>query len=372
MTKSTYNIKIPFSVTRSSSKTLVRQTIDGLRVAILNGYYRPGDVLPTTRDLARRLGVSTIVTEAAVKAIAAEGLTNPRPRIGSVVLGRRERVWRGHVLFVSPESAGFYYFNQFADAFQGTLVEEGYLLTRFVLRRSPKGDYRFEGLDLALQQSVDLVVLMYDTPEIERYLSRFPVPFIVIGNMQARPGTHCVGCVRFNREAAVPTLVERCRAQGVKSAWQVGFVRGGSGRSADAMQTFRDAGISADEIVVLKHKFDGRPAEVQRAALETFAHICTARRFRLPDLLFVTDDYVASGILTAFDRFGIRIPNDVRFVCWANSGLGPVYHKELTRMEADPVRHGHLIADAAVRFLLGGDFRPDIEITPTWVDGETF
>jgi len=372
MTKHSEGKKIPFSVSRNSSRTLVRQTIDGLRVAILNGYYRPGDVLPTTRELAKRLGVSTIVTEAAVKAIAAEGLTNPRPRIGSVVLGRRERVWRGHVLFVSPESVGIYYFNQFADAFQGMLVADGYLLTRFVLRRESNGSYCFEGLEIALQQSVDLVVLMYDTPEIERYLSRFPVPFIVIGSRQGKPGAHCIGCVRFNRAATVPTLIERCRAQNVKSAWQVGFVKGASGRSADAMRQFHDAGISADEIVVLKRKFDGRPAEVQRAALNTFAHICSTRRPRLPDLLFVTDDYVASGILTAFDSFGIRIPDDVKFVCWANSGLGPVYHKNLTRMEIDPVRHGRTIADAAIRFLHDNDFKPDIEIAPIWVDGDTF
>lgn len=372
MTDASQEKKIPFTVSKSSGKTLVQQTIDGLRVAILNGYYRPGDVLPTTRELARRLGVSTIVTEAAVKAIAAEGLTNPRPRIGSVVLGRRERVWRGHVLFVSPESVGIYYFNQFADAFQGMLVANGYLLTRFVLRRKSNGSYCFDGLEIALQQSVDLVVLMYDTPEIERRLSRFPVPFVVIGNRQGKQGAHCIGCVRFNREAAVPTMVERCQTKKIKSAWQIGFVKGASGRSANAMPTFRNAGISADEIVVLKRTFDGRPAEVQRASLDTFAHICATRRPRLPDLLFVTDDYVASGILTAFDHFGVHIPDDVRFVCWANKGLGPVYHKNLTRMEIDPVQHGRTVADAAIRFLHGYDFKPDIEIGPVWVDGDTF
>jgi len=372
MTGTSHEKKIPFTVSKSSGKTLVRQTIDGLRIAILNGYYRPGDILPTTRELARLLGVSTIVTEAAVKAIAAEGLANPRPRIGSVVLGRRERIWRGHVLFVSPESAGIYYFNQFADAFQGLLVADGYLLTRFVMRRESCGAYCFDGLEIALQQSVDLAVLMYDSPEIERCLSRFPVPFIVIGRRQGRLGKHCIGRVRFNREACVPALIERCRAQNVKSAWQVGFVKGESGRSANAIQAFRDAGIPADEIVVLKRRFDGRPAEVQRAALDTFTRICSSRRFRLPDLLFVADDYAAAGILTAFDLFGIRIPDNVRFVCWANRRLGPVYHKKLTRMEIDPVRHGRMVANAAIKFLRGGDFKTDIEIAPVWMDGETF
>ena len=364
--------KIPFTVTRNSGRTLVRQTVDGLRLSILNGYYRPGDVLPTTRELARRLGVSTIVTEAAVKAIAAEGLTNPRPRIGSVVLGRRERVWRGHVLFVSPESVGFYYFNQFADAFQGALVEDGYLLTRFVLRRGPKGSYRFDGLDLALQQSVDLVVLMYDTPEIERYLSRFPVPFIVIGSRMRPCGSHCVGFVRFNREAAVPNLVKRCLEQRVRSVWQVGFTSGASGRSTNALAALRAAGIAAEEKVVLNRTFDGHPAEVQRAALAMFAKICANSCDSLPDLLLATDDYVASGILTAFDCFGVRVPEDVKFVCWANAGLGPVYHKELTRMEISPHSQGQLVARSALGFLQNARFPSDLEIGPKWIAGETF
>jgi len=372
MAKATDSKKIPFSVTRNSGRTLVRQTADGLRLAILNGYYRPGDVLPTTRELARRLGVSTIVTEAAVKAIAAEGLTNPRPRIGSVVLGRRERVWRGHVLFVSPESVGFYYFNQFADAFQGALVEDGYLLTRFVLRRGPKGSYRFDGLDLALQQSVDLVVLMYDTPEIERYLSRFPVPFIVIGSRMRPCGSHCVGFVRFNREAAVPNLVKRCVEQHIRSVWQVGFTSGASGRSTNALPALHAAGIAAEEKVVLNRTFDGHPAEVQRAALTLFSEICASGREKLPDLLLATDDYVAAGILTALDCFGVCVPKNVKFVCWANSGLGPVYHKDLTRMEISPQLQGQLVALSALGFLQDSEFPSDLEIGPKWIEGKTF
>ena len=59
--------RLPFAVVRSSRATLVEQVAEGLRRAIDSGFYKPGDVLPTTRDLATALGVSRIVTRAAVR-----------------------------------------------------------------------------------------------------------------------------------------------------------------------------------------------------------------------------------------------------------------------------------------------------------------
>ena len=74
--------RLPFAVSRSKRATLVEQVADGLRTCILSGVYRPGDVLPTTRGLAEELGVSRIVTRAAVRRLAADGLVNPKPRSG--------------------------------------------------------------------------------------------------------------------------------------------------------------------------------------------------------------------------------------------------------------------------------------------------
>ena len=49
---------IPFTVARSDARTLLAQVADGLREAIVGGYYVPGDIVPSSRELARILGVS--------------------------------------------------------------------------------------------------------------------------------------------------------------------------------------------------------------------------------------------------------------------------------------------------------------------------
>ena len=46
-------------------------------------------------------------------------------------------------------------------------------------------------------------------------------------------------------------------------------------------------------------------------------------------MLYLADDYLAMGVMTALLAHGIRIPEDVRVVVWANKGggCGPVFTK---------------------------------------------
>src|SRR5262245_30728705 len=56
-----------------SDKTLVRQLCDRLREAILRGHLQPGQHLPSSRQLARRLKVSRNTVSFAVEQLAMEG-----------------------------------------------------------------------------------------------------------------------------------------------------------------------------------------------------------------------------------------------------------------------------------------------------------
>ena len=97
--------KIPFSINRNDARPLFNQVVDGFREAIFSGYYKPGDKIPSSRDLCPLLGVSRIVTQAALEQLVSEGLVASRPRIGSVVRDRNAKQWKGRVLFVVPEDA---------------------------------------------------------------------------------------------------------------------------------------------------------------------------------------------------------------------------------------------------------------------------
>ena len=62
--------KIPFSINRNDVRPLFNQVVDGFREAIISGYYVSGDKIPSSRDLCPILGVSRIVTQAALENLA--------------------------------------------------------------------------------------------------------------------------------------------------------------------------------------------------------------------------------------------------------------------------------------------------------------
>ena len=82
-------IELLLSVSRESSRTLGAQIEDQLRQAIRNGVLRPGTRVPSTRDLARQLGVSRRVAVDAYAQLAAEGYLSlrqgARPRVSDTV-----------------------------------------------------------------------------------------------------------------------------------------------------------------------------------------------------------------------------------------------------------------------------------------------
>src|SRR5919198_1590641 len=89
MNETSQPVELLLSVDRDSAATLGAQIEDGVRRAIREGALRPGARVPSTRDLARQLGVSRRVAVDAYAQLAAEGwLTlrqGARPRVSDAV-----------------------------------------------------------------------------------------------------------------------------------------------------------------------------------------------------------------------------------------------------------------------------------------------
>ena len=57
---------MPFQVDHSLRVKIATQVTDGIRTAILTGFYKPGDILPTILEFTRGLHVSIRATQAAI------------------------------------------------------------------------------------------------------------------------------------------------------------------------------------------------------------------------------------------------------------------------------------------------------------------
>lgn len=70
-------------------RTMHGRVVEWIGLRIVSGEFESGSQLPNETDLAARLSVSRGAVREAVKALAAKGLVEPRPRIGTIVLARR-------------------------------------------------------------------------------------------------------------------------------------------------------------------------------------------------------------------------------------------------------------------------------------------
>ena len=358
---------LPFRLNLRLKTSRTEQLTAGLRQAILCGRFRPGSNLPTLREIVKETGVSLIVAREAVNRLSKEGLVNPRRGIGITVVGAAKRCWQGHVLWVIPDRDDNYQVNMMGGVFRECLGKAGYLVSQVTMMRGTTGRYDFSRLDVVLGQSVDLVVLVFTEPEIDRYLSRKGVPFLRV-NAVARSLRGCVGEIAFSHDAPVGDFVSHCRRTGVHRILQVGY----EPTSVSAVQACRAAGLEIEEWTISPLHGCGRLEAVERAALEAFQSRLTEGRCGwLPDLIFFVDDIVADGAMKALVRSGVRIPEDVKVVSWANRGRGPVFFMPLSRLEMDPQESGETIVRAARSYLSGARIAQGLAIGAVWHRGET-
>ena len=105
--------------------------------------------------------------------------------------------------------------------------------------------------------------------------------------------------------------------------------------------------------------------------METFAKLVAKGRLPRGTVCFINDDYLASGALMAIACAGLKAPEDIRLVTLANKRLGPVYIRELTRMEFDARHAGEVLSDAVLKYLKTGVYPLNSVVGPVWADGET-
>ncbi|MEQ8584482.1 MAG: FadR/GntR family transcriptional regulator [Thalassobaculaceae bacterium] len=84
----------------TGSKSLTQQTTDALRAKIADGPMKPGDRLPTEKELEAELGVSRTVIREAVAVLKADGLVEPRRGAGIFVLDPAKSRPRGLPTFL--------------------------------------------------------------------------------------------------------------------------------------------------------------------------------------------------------------------------------------------------------------------------------
>jgi DNA-binding transcriptional regulator YhcF (GntR family) len=360
---------VPFAWSRDGRATLTESLYRAVDRAIAEGKYREGDVLPPRGLLARHLGVSEHVVRAALSRLQAEGKVVARPRLGVRVLPQgAKRTSRGTVLMVRHEGLrGSYSWGVTDAVLRQTFEDSGLRYETAFVSRSARG--RMDALAKALDLAPEVVIYRADTlrtADAERLIGRSGRPYVYSGFGTPR-FANCVGRYFEDFSSARADFLSACAKSRVMSVCQIGF---GPDRILDMMPDFLRCGASAERIDVGTQRDFGDLESVQRAAMDAMNR--RLRSGHLPELLFFTDDYVATGALTALLERGVRIPRDVKVATIANRGFGPVFPKHLSRIEFDAAESAHILAANVVAWSETGRYPDSAVYSPRYVVGETF
>ena len=355
---------LPFGIDRTLGTELVDQIVGGISLAIGNGSLANGTQLPGIRQLAKALSVSEITVRRAVRELCGRGLLQARSRVGLIVCGGGRRSWRGVVAGIRPaHDAGMYYANVLESTIASVLMQNGWLFARMEWAETSGG----AGADvtgLLKCLSPALTVALFPSPAMLDALDRSNLPFVQIWTKaRARKARMAI---RPCADAALSKLVAAFAAHGVRKVLSVYQHVSG----IDCATALKNASFSVRKMCI--SPLDGylQPEAVQRAALEAFDRLLSKGPIDADAVVF-NDDYLTAGALTAFDRHGVRVPEDIKLATTSNRGLGPVYYRKLTCLEVDPVRHGQEIADTLLKMLDGGEYVPEMHIDATFEKGDT-
>lgn len=352
------NKPLPFKIDRKSSVSLARQVTDGLRQAIVLGYYQPGERLPTIHEMCSEFGICIRAPQTALKALSAEGLIATRRRIGCVVLARKGKTWKGHVVLLQPDHHPVYYKTVIEMRVTERLIGAGYLVTRLMLPFSDGKHPDFASLEAVLHQSTSLVLMHGDHAAANRFLSHAELPFAVIAERRCELG-NCVGNITYDRLGAMDGLSGWCVSNNVRDLMQVGT-------RADSLldlSVLNSAGICTRNMTLAEHYADGQGFErIFNTAWTVFNRKPTAKG--LPDAYFFADDYIARAAIPALLQCGVRVPGDVRIASWSNVGNRMPYGVPIARMVMNPFSDAEIVSNAVLSYLKDGEFPKNIRLTP--------
>lgn len=351
--------KLPFSVDREGSGTLISQIVDGVRQSIESGFFKPGDILPGFREIAQETGVCLIVVRAAFKRLAAEGLVCRRRGIGTIVLAPEKRAWRGHIVIASIEIRENHLLSAMTGSLRQALIKAGFLVSS-VSFGSGFGTYDFSNLESVLRGSVTLVVAMNVSAKVEAFLSKFDVPYIVFGK-----AANAAGGIDFDCSSAIAGFVKYCKKTAAKRVLEITV----GSNLAVASSALNRAGIKCEKWPIVKK---GNIEDISRMTLEAFySRLRDEGKTWLPDILYFNDNFASQCALLALVEAGVSIPEDVRFVTWSNAGEGPFWRKAITRIEIDPFEAGNVFARYVLTYLAGKALPSKAAIRPVFIAAET-
>ena len=358
----------PFKLERDSSVSMTQQLRMGFASAIESGYYKPGDVLPTLRDMREIFGVSMSIALDVVEYLVADGYVRPRPRLGTIVLSQSERSYLGHILIVVPGMISSYYGSAFANAFSEGMSEKGYSVSTLFLDSDNNGAAKLDRIDKALNKHVSLVVALMPSSDVTERLNSLAARFVVVGDGQCVL-PYCVGYIKRERYGANEKLLSYCKEKQIKDIVQ--FIWVPATEEKPLLHGFEDSSISVKTVLFPSSHDTVTIGQVRRVGYNGFVKYYNDNAGVLPELIVVSDDVLATGVVAAIEHLRIDVPSNVKLLVLSHKGNEHCASIELATMQMNPFKNGRDAADEILMFLRDEKHEINLVLPPEFIPGES-
>jgi DNA-binding LacI/PurR family transcriptional regulator len=332
----------------------------------------PGDLLPSERSLAERFSVQRATVRRALDTIVQAGLVRRHSGRGFLVVDRNATgefavvVWP-HEL--RPDASP--YFSMVcaatAQAIRARNSRWAVKLHMGHAQEEGEGADPLATLDLlepdVLKRLRGVFSFHLGLVNMEHELEAAGVPLVSFGGPSKCPA------VRFDNRFFYAAALARLRQVGCRT---LGTIRWGS--PPEFEPTFSDE-LRANHLATrpewdASYYEDWTAVHAEEKGYEMFLRLWDQPN--RPDGLLVTDDMLCRGVLRAILHLGIKLPDTLRLITYANRGIAFPYHLPVTRVEFDPEEQARHAVEMMV-FLVSGWRLPsrDVQLPGTLVQGAT-
>lgn len=353
-------------VDRTDSRPLSIQLAAALERIVVRRKLSPGTVIPGLREIARSAGVSLRVARESVFVLRQKGLVTARPRAGTVVQKGARPTCGGELLIILSGGSDTYWPSVMTGRVESRLLAAGWKTFRYIAYRMPDDRLDASGLDLALAKKPDFILTM-TTKDVAAKLEASGIPYALTYHLPYRP-KGCVATFRISRDRAVRHLITVCRRQKIRRVLSVTQGLGVGSQEQD----FAAAGLAVEVLRVPSESSSNACFSLRSNAYRLLHDRFSRPRANWPDLVYFADDGAAVGGFLALLELGVRVPEDVRVVSFANRGSGPVFIKPVTCIQNDPTEVGDRLADCLIDYFRTGRLRSKMLYEAVWIEGETF
>ena len=294
-------------------KSIRSQIADHFRTEIRAGHLKPGDRLPSARELAGLFGTAEANVHHALAVLVKEGMLARRPKAGTIVTDRVEKLTCAAIYLN-------WFYIQRGENFTRLLIEM--LEKRFaesgirciVIYDTPSQNGLERLKHLAESRQIQGVVVRSLLPEQHSFFSRLPVPFSAVSSMRIQ------NRVSFFSPETIRRILERIRKDGVErlgviSSANFGLQKKDSPENAlhsFFVRSFREQKLDVRKEWIFDSDAYGHPKILDSSL---FAYAGFEKIWSLaerPDALLVFSDDMVSGLAMSFYHLGVRVPEDIR------------------------------------------------------------